>query len=67
MKHEESFFMLILLNYNEPHKLNHLKQLDENKDLVYTTNFRSMYESIAQGFFHTQSERTKGFPTFNIV
>lgn len=44
-----------------------LEKLDVNKDLIYTTDFRSMYESIAQGFFHTQSERTKGFPTFNIV
>ena len=40
--------------------------LDKNRDLIYTTDFRSIYKSVARGSFHTISTRTQKFQELNI-
>ena len=44
-----------------------LSKLDNNKDLIYTTDFHSMYESVAKGCFQTSSTRTKKFTKLNLL
>jgi hypothetical protein len=38
-----------------------LKQLDSNKDLIYTTDFHSLYKSIAQDWFKVSSNILQPF------
>jgi len=38
-----------------------LSSLDKNSDLIYTTDFRSVYKSVEKEWFHTSSARLKAF------
>jgi uncharacterized protein (DUF1501 family) len=43
-----------------------LKNLDANGNLIYTTDFRAVYEGIARGFLHASSPQTHSFHTLDL-